>query len=110
MRHRIPLLLATAATVVGLATAATAQGVAGTACTTPFDPACTHLKCYQIKDKPSTIVTKSPVVQLDNQFGREVVYRLQPVLLCVPTQKSCCCPGPGCAVPGTQGCSPNNCA
>jgi hypothetical protein len=110
MKFRIPVALLTALIVCVVAMPAAAQGVTGTACTTPFDPACNHLKCYQIKDKPSTIVSKSPVLQLDNQFGREVVYRLQPVLLCVPTQKSCCCPGsPGC-VAGATGCSVNNCA
>jgi hypothetical protein len=78
------------------ATSASAQ----TACTQPFDPACNHLKCYQIKDPASTIVSKSPVLRLDNQFGREVIYRLQPVMLCVPTLKACCNAG---------GCSPANC-
>lgn len=81
----------------GFATRASAQ----TACTQPFDPACNHLKCYQIKDPASTIVSKSPVLRLDNQFGREVIYRLQPVMLCVPTLKACC---------NASGCSPANCA
>ncbi len=107
-RRPISVALLTALLVAAFAMPAAAQG---TACTTPFDPACNHLKCYQIKDQPiiSTVGKTTPVLQLDNQFGREVVYRLQPVLLCVPTEKSCCCPGsPGC-VAGATGCSPNNC-
>src|SRR2546428_1552787 len=85
-RMRLPFLFAVVL-VASLAGSAAAQG---TACLTPNDPACNHLKCYQISDKPSTVVSKVPVVQLDNQFGKEVVFRLQPVLLCVPSQKSCC--------------------
>jgi hypothetical protein len=105
-RSRVPIASLTTLIAIAFAIPAAAQG---TACTTPFDPACTHLKCYQIKDKPSTVVSKSPVLQLDNQFGREVVYRLQAVLLCVPTLKSCCCPGlPNCPA-GASGCSPSNC-
>jgi hypothetical protein len=95
-RMRLPFLLA-AVLVAGLARSAAAQG---TACTTPNDPACNHLKCYQISDKPSTVVSKTPIVQLDNQFGREVLFRLQPVLLCVPSQKACC---------NATGCSVANC-
>src|SRR5262249_48292836 len=64
------------------------------------DPSCNHLKCYQIKDTP--ITGKVPLLQLDNQFGREVVFRLQPVFLCVPTQKRCC------DASGAN-CSPDNC-
>jgi hypothetical protein len=96
-RLRFPLALAAGLIVAALAGPASAQG---TACLAPNDPACNHLKCYQIFDKPSTIVQTTPVVQLDNQFGREVVFRLQPVMLCVPTLKSCC---------NTTGCSPSNC-
>src|SRR5262249_20089176 len=94
----LPVRLALATSlVVTLATLAAAQAP-GTACTSPLDPACDHLKCYQIKDTP--ITAKVPLLQLDNQFGREVVFRLQPVFLCVPTQKSCCKAG---------ACSPSNC-
>src|SRR5262249_27024952 len=95
---KLPVRLALATSlVVTLATLAAAQAP-GTACTSPLDPACDHLKCYQIKDTP--ITAKVPLLQLDNQFGREVVFRLQPVFLCVPTQKSCCKAG---------ACSPSNC-
>lgn len=93
---RVPFVLAVFL-VAGLAGSATAQG---TACTTPLDPACNHLKCYQISDKPSTVVSRTPIVQVDNQFGREVLFRLQPVLLCVPSQKACC---------NASGCSAANC-
>jgi hypothetical protein len=93
----VPIALVTALVVGMLATSAAAQG---TACTTPLDPACNHLKCYQIKEKASLIVSKSPIIRLDNQFGREVVYRLQAMLLCVPTQKACC---------NASGCSAANC-
>jgi hypothetical protein len=96
-RSPVPVALLAALILGALATPAAAQG---TACTTPLDPACNHLKCYQIKEKASTVVSKSPLLRLDNQFGREVVYRLQAVLLCVPTQKSCC---------NATGCSPANC-
>jgi len=96
-KRPVRLALATIA-VVSVATFAAAQAP-GTACTRPLDPACTHLKCYQIKDDP--ITAKAPLLQLDNQFGREVVFRLQPVFLCVPTRKSCCVAG--------GDCSPSNC-
>jgi hypothetical protein len=96
-RVRVPIAVAVGLLVGGLAVRAGAQGAAS-ACTTPLDPACNHLKCYQIKDTATT--QKTPIVQLDNQFGREVVFRLQPVLLCVPTQKSCC---------NASGCSAANC-
>src|SRR5213593_4220637 len=105
---RLPVRVVLAAgLLVGLATRAAPQ----TACTSPLDPACNHLKCYQISDKPSTVVhvDKTPVVQIDNQFGREVLYRLQPVLLCVPSKKSCCCPGTSSCPAGATGCSAANC-
>jgi hypothetical protein len=109
MRRSMALALSTALLVAALAMPAAGQGVPP-ACTQPLDPACNHLKCYQIKDKPSTVVSRSPLLQVDNQFGREVIYRLQPVLLCVPSQKACCCPGsPGCPA-GATGCSAANCA
>lgn len=94
----VRLALATSLLVATLAAPAAAQAP-GTACTSPLDPACNHLKCYQIADKP--ITGKVPLLQLDNQFGREVVFRLQPVFLCVPTLKSCCIAG--------ANCSPSNC-
>ena len=98
LRSRSVIL--TAGLIAGALAMPAAAQVNPTACTTPLDPACNHLKCYQISDKPSIVVSKTPVLQLDNQFGREVVYRLQPVLLCVPTLKSCC---------NATGCSPANC-
>ena len=89
---RLPVRFALAAgLLVGLATTAAAQ-TGGVACTTPFDPNCNHLKCYQIKDTASIVVSKTPLLQVANQFGTEVLYRLQPFLLCVPSQKACCCP------------------
>ena len=107
---RLPVRFALAAgLLVGLATTAAAQ-TGGVACTTPFDPNCNHLKCYQIKDTASIVVSKTPLLQVANQFGTEVLYRLQPFLLCVPSQKACCCPqSPGCQ-PGVSGCSVANCA
>src|SRR5262245_54222495 len=43
----------------------------GTACTSPLDPACNHLKCYKIKDKPLVGTAANPaLLQVDNQFGR----------------------------------------
>lgn len=107
-RRPVTLTLSTFLLLAAFALPAAAQGTP-VACTSPLDPACNHLKCYQIKDKPSTVISKSPVLQIDNQFGREVIYRLQPVLLCVPSQKSCCCPGPSCAPGAVQGCFPSNC-
>ncbi|HJQ85376.1 MAG TPA: hypothetical protein VKA21_14920 [Candidatus Binatia bacterium] len=66
-----------------------------------MDPACNHLKCYEIKDKPIVGTATVPqLLRVDNQFGREAIFRLQPVLLCLPTQKSCC---------NAAGCSPANC-
>jgi hypothetical protein len=100
---KLPVRLALATVlVVTLAALAGAQAP-GTACTSPLDPACNHLKCYQISDTPITArMPKTPLLQLDNQFGRELVFRLQPVLLCVPTQKSCC-------DQSGANCSPSNC-
>ena len=113
---RLPVRFALAAgLLVSLATTAAAQP-AGTACTSPNDPACTHLKCYRINDKASTIPNPTSgvangtvVLQVSNQFGTEVLYRLQPYLLCVPSVKACCCPGPACQA-GASGCSVANCA
>src|SRR5438128_2808355 len=113
---RLPVRFALAAgLLVSLATTAAAQP-AGTACTSPNDPACTHLKCYRINDKASTIpnptsgVAKgATILQVSNQFGTEVLYRLQPYLLCVPSAQACCCPGPACQA-GASGCSVANCA
>jgi hypothetical protein len=93
-RSPIAFALAVGLAVGALVTQAAAQGVPP-ACTQPLDPACNHLKCYQIKDKPITVS-----LQVDNQFGREKLVTLQPVLLCLPSQKSCC---------NTAGCSTANC-
>ena len=101
-RRPVTLTLSTFLLLAAFALPAAAQGTP-VACTSPLDPACNHLKCYQIKDKPSTVVSKSPLLQIDNQFGREVIYRLQPVLLCVPSQKACC-NATGCSV---ANCQPN---
>jgi len=73
-----------AALVLGLAPSAVAQ----------FDPQHNHLKCYRIKGKPIAVN-----LQLDNQFDRERVVQLTPVLLCAPTQKTCCAPGATAATP-----------
>jgi hypothetical protein len=54
-----------------------------------FAPNFNNLKCYKISG-PSLAVN----LQLDNQFGRERVFKLVPQFLCVPTQKSCCSPPP----------------
>ncbi len=89
---RTTFALAAVVLTCGLAVPAAAQF----ACTTPNDPACNHLKCYQIKDPPITVN-----VQVDNQFDREAFIQLTPVLLCTPAKKSCCT--------ATGGCSPNNC-
>lgn len=70
-----PLALAVAVSMGTLATRAEAQ----------FDSQHNHLKCYQIKG--TTITGK---LLLENQFGREVLVRLQPTLLCAPTKKTCC--------------------
>ena len=90
-------------TIVG---ALPARGQAlGTACTSPNDPACNHLKCYKIKDKPIVGTTpSSALLQVDNQFGRELVFRLQPLMLCVPSLKSCCVNGAACS---PTACQPN---
>ncbi len=92
MRTAILYVAAIGVLAGGLATPASAQF----ACTTPNDPACNHLKCYQIRGAPITVN-----VQVDNQFDREAFIQLQPVLLCTPAEKSCCIAG--------AGCSPNNC-
>jgi len=62
-----------------------------------FDPQHSHLQCYQIRDKA---ITKSVIT--DNQFGRTLVVKLTPTLLCLPTQKTCCQPGAtGVCIPTT---------
>lgn len=96
-RPRVRLVLAAGLLVAAIARSVAAQPQA-TACTNPLDPACNHLKCYQIKDTP--ITGTGQLLQVDNQFGREAIFRLQPVFLCLPTQKSCC---------NATGCSPGNC-
>jgi hypothetical protein len=85
---RIVPAVAAAVAVMSLAVPAAAQ----------FDTLHDHLKCYKIKG-PSIAVN----LILDNQFGRERVFKLVPDSLCLPTQKTCCDPTstqPGCvAVP-----------
>ena len=99
-------LLALVALAAGLTAGIGAEsvGAQGTprACTQPLDPACNHLKCYQIKD--TAITGKTPLLQVDNQFGREAIFRLQPVLLCVPSQKACCDASGSCSA---ANCAPN---
>jgi hypothetical protein len=65
-----------------------------------FDPAHNHLKCYKIA---GPAIKKK--VLADNQFGTELIVKLTPQLLCVPTQKSCCA-----NPPNTPGCQPTGCA
>lgn len=62
-----------------------------------FDPLHNHLKCYRIKGQ-----RVQKLVALDNQFGRELVVKMVPELLCLPTQKTCC-------LPGVAGCQPIPC-
>src|SRR5713226_7442125 len=94
-RLRFSSILAAVLLLAGFAGSAAAQGTVN-ACTQPLDPACNHLKCYAIKDTLPTAVT----IQVDNQFGREKLVLAQAVLLCLPSQKSCC---------NAAGCSPTNC-
>jgi len=56
--------------------------------TAQFDPQHSHLMCYQIRDKS---ITKTLIT--DDQFGRLLIAKLTPALLCLPTQKTCCAPG-----------------
>ena len=54
---------------------------------------------------PDTPITgRTPLLQVDNQFGREAIFRLQPVLLCVPSQKACCDTSGSCSA---ANCAPN---
>jgi hypothetical protein len=64
-----------------------------------FDPLYSHLQCYQIRGKT---IRKSVIT--DDQFGRSLVVKLSPTLLCLPTQKSCCQPSTTGAV-----CVPTTC-
>lgn len=93
---KLALAIAAGGLALGLATPAVAQPLA---CNSPnvFDPQCNHLKCYKIRG-PSFAVS----LRLDNQFGRERVFKLIPELLCTPTQKECC--------DAAGNCSPTNCA
>ena len=83
---------------------ATAAAVAtlGLLLTTPataqFDPQHSHLECFQIRDKS---ITKTVIT--DNQFGRQLMVKLTPTLLCLPTKKTCCQPG------AAGGCVPTTC-
>lgn len=62
-------------------------GLLATPALAQFDTAHNHLKCYAIR---------GPAIKgkwmLQNQFGREVIFKIQPKLLCAPTQKTCCDP------------------
>jgi hypothetical protein len=87
-----------ARTLVRAAAVLVAFGIA-TPAAAQFDPLHNHLKCYRIKDKAI-----SRRLVLDNQFGRELVVKLQPQLLCLPTQKTCCQ-----TVAGLAGCQPAPC-
>src|SRR5690242_15456492 len=49
-RRPVTLTLSTVLLLAAFAMPAAAQGTAPV-CTSPLDPACNHLKCYQIKDK-----------------------------------------------------------
>jgi len=62
-----------------------------------FDPRHSHLECYQIRDKS---ITKELITE--DQFGRLLIAKLTPALLCLPTQKTCCQPSAaGVCVPTT---------
>src|SRR5215470_6193360 len=60
-----------------------------------FDPKYDHLKCYKIGG-PAVVTA----VQLDNQFGKERVFKLVPQFLCVPTLKTCIAADKSCGQPG----------
>ena len=72
--QRTPRSFGYSVLMIALATSAFAQ----------FDTQHDHLKCYKITG--GAIVTK---VQTDNQFGREMIFKLVPKFLCAPTQKTC---------------------
>ena len=50
-----------------------------------FDPLHNHLQCYKIRSRMKPAKT----VMLNDQFGNSVAAVLTPVLLCLPTQKTC---------------------
>lgn len=72
--------LAATLLALGLAAPAAAQ----------FDPAFNHLKCYRIRPQPGTSGGVVKTLLAENQFGRERIVKLTPVLLCAPTKKICC--------------------
>ena len=67
--------MALAVTLLAFAVPAAAQ----------FNPGFNHLKCYRIRGKALT-----KTLMVENQFGRELVAKLSPYLLCTPTKKTCC--------------------
>src|SRR4029453_2203285 len=87
--------IARSATAVAVAVLGLLRAVPATA---QFDPEHSHLQCYQIRDKS---VTKRLIT--DDQFGRLLIAKLTPSLLCLPMQKTCC-------QPSTTGiCAPTTC-
>ncbi len=89
---------------MSIARSATAAAVAGLGlllvapATAQFDPQHSHLECYSIRGKA---ITKTLIT--DDQFGRLLIAKLTPSLLCLPTHKSCCQPG------ATGACVPTTC-
>lgn len=83
--QRTPRSFGYSVLMIALATSAFAQ----------FDTQHDHLKCYKITG--GAIVTK---VQTDNQFGREMIFKLVPKFLCAPTQKTCVATDGSCGKPG----------
>jgi hypothetical protein len=60
-----------------------------------FDAQHDHLECFKIKG--GAIVT---AVQTDNQFGRQMIFKLVPRFLCAPTEKTCVATDGSCDKPG----------
>src|SRR4029077_3574231 len=60
-----------------------------------FDAQHDHLNCHKLKR--GAIITKG---QTDNQFGREMIFKLVPEFLCAPTQKTCLATDGSCGKPG----------
>lgn len=96
------LLPAVMVGVVGVSLPPAQAQQASPACSV-LDPSCHNLKCYKIGGP----VLAEPL-QLDDQFGRERVFKLVPQFLCNPALKSCCLK----KADGTFDCSsisPDNC-
>ena len=68
-----------------VAAVALLAGILVTPASAQFNTAFNHLKCYKING--DAFLTNLIV---DNQFGRERIFKLKPVLLCAPTRKICC--------------------